>query len=109
MNYLTPAEAVRLVKSGDTIVVQGSTSIPMVLLRALTERANELRGVTVLSGFGVHPEEAPYAKRELMDSFRAVNIFVPNNLRRAMREGVADTIHVSWVRCHFSFVVDKCL
>ena len=92
MNYLTPAEAVRLVKSGDTIVVQGSTSIPMVLLRALTERANELRGVTVLSGFGVHPEEAPYAKRELMDSFRAVNIFVPNNLRRAMREGVADTI-----------------
>ena len=92
MNYLTPAEAVRLVKSGDTIVVQGSTSIPMVLLRALTERASELRGVTVLSGFGVHPEEAPYAKRELIDSFIAVNIFVPNNLRRAMREGVADTI-----------------
>ena len=92
LNYLSPAEAVRLVKSGDTIVVQGSTSIPMVLLRALTERASELRDVKVISGFGVHPEEAPYAKRELMDSFRALNIFVPNNLRRAMREGVADTI-----------------
>ena len=90
--YLTPAEAVKLVKSGDTIVVQGSTSIPMVLLRALTDRAPELRDVKVISGFGVHPEDAPYAKRELMDSFRALNIFVPNNLRRAMREGVADTI-----------------
>ena len=92
MKYLTPAQAVQLVKSGDTIVVQGSTSIPMVLLRALTARAAELRDVKIISGFGVHPEEAPYAKRELIDSFRALNIFVPNNLRRAMKEGVADTI-----------------
>ena len=92
MQYLSPIEAVGLVKSGDTIVVQGSTSIPMVLLRALTERAGELRDVKVISGFGIHPEEAPYAKKELMDSFRALNIFVPNNLRQAMREGVADTI-----------------
>ena len=92
MKYLTPAEAVQLVKSGDTIVVQGSTSIPMVLLRALTARAAELREVKIISGFGVHPEDAPYAKRELIDSFRALNIFVPNNLRRAMKEGVADTI-----------------
>lgn len=92
MTYLSPAEAVRLVKSNDTIVVQGSTSIPMVLLRALTERAHELRNVKVISGFGVHAEDAPYAKREWIDSFRALNIFVSNNMRRAMREGVADTI-----------------
>lgn len=92
MKYQSPEEAVRLVKSGDTIVVQGSTSIPMVLLKALTKRASELRDVKIISGFGVHPEEAPYAKEELMDSFRALNIFVPNNLRNAMRMGVADTI-----------------
>ena len=92
MKIISPSEAVGLVKSGDTIVVQGSTSIPMTLLRALTECANELRGVRLISGFGVHPEDAPYAKRELMDSFKAESIFVPNNLRRAMREGVADTI-----------------
>lgn len=90
--YVSPAEAVKHVKSGDTIVVQGSTSIPMVLLRALTERAGELRDVRLISGFGVHPEDAPYAKKEYIDSFRALSIFVPNNLRRAMKEGVADTI-----------------
>ena len=90
--YVSPAEAVGYVKSGDTIVVQGSTSIPMVLLRALTERASELRDVKLISGFGVHPEDAPYAKKEYIDSFRALSIFVPNNLRRAMKEGVADTI-----------------
>ena len=92
MKIISPSEAVRLVKSGDTIVVQGSTSIPMTLLRALTERASELRDVRLISGFGIHPEDAPYAKRELMDSFKAQSIFVPNNLRRAMKEGVADTI-----------------
>ncbi len=92
MKIISPSEAVHLVNSGDTIVVQGSTSIPMTLLRALTARAGELRDVRLISGFGVHPEDAPYAKRELMDSFKAQSIFVPNNLRRAMREGVADTI-----------------
>lgn len=91
-NYVSPAEAVKLVKSGDTIVVQGSTSIPTVLLKALTARAPELRDVKLISGFGVDPEDAPYAKKELIDSFRALSIFVPNNLRNAMREGVADTI-----------------
>ena len=92
VKYVSPAEAVSHVRSGDTIVVQGSTSIPTVLLNALTERAAELRDVKLISGFGVHPDDAPYAKRELMDSFRALSIFVPNTLRKAMREGVADTI-----------------
>lgn len=92
MQYMTPAEAVRLVRSGDTIVAQGSTSVPNVLFRALTERAAELRDVKIIVGFGVCPEDAPYAKPEYIDSFRALSIFVPNYLRRAMKEGVADTI-----------------
>lgn len=85
-------EAVSHVVSGETIVVQGSTSIPNVLLRALTRRASELRDVKIITGFGVDREDAPYARRELIDSFQALNIFVANNMRRAMREGVADTI-----------------
>ncbi|MBR1564559.1 MAG: acetyl-CoA hydrolase/transferase family protein [Paludibacteraceae bacterium] len=92
LKYVTAAEAVKLVKSGDTVVLQGSTSLPNVLIRALTSRASELRGVTIISGFGVDAEDAPYAKRELLDSFHAVSIFVPNILRNATREGVADTI-----------------
>ncbi len=92
IHYVSPEEAVSIIESGDTIVVQGSTSIPNVLLRALTKRAPELRDVKIISGFGVDKEDAPYAKRELIDSFYALNIFVPNNLRHAMKEGVADTI-----------------
>ena len=50
MQYMTPAEAVRLVRSGDTIVAQGSTSVPNVLFRALTERAAELRKILAETG-----------------------------------------------------------
>ena len=92
MKYVSPLEAVSLVRSGDTIVVQGSTAVPNVLLRALTERAPELRDVKIIVGFGICAEDAPYAKKEYIDSFRALSIFVPNYLRHAMREGVADTI-----------------
>ena len=92
LTYVSPEEAVSLVQSNETVVVQGSTSIPTVLLNALTAQADRLRNVTIISGFGVANEDAPYAQRELMDSFRAVTIFVPNNLRKATREGVADTI-----------------
>ncbi|MBQ7192487.1 MAG: acetyl-CoA hydrolase/transferase family protein [Paludibacteraceae bacterium] len=92
--YQTPQEAVQLVHSGDTIVIQGSTSVPMALLKALTQRAAELRDVKLISGFAIHPEGAPYAKKEYIDSFRALSIFVPNYLREAMREGTADTIPV---------------
>ncbi len=92
LHYVTPDEAVSLVQSNETIVVQGSTSIPTVLLNALTKQADRLRNVTIISGFGVGKEDAPYAKRELMDSFHAVTIFVPNILRKATQEGVADTI-----------------
>ncbi|MCQ2346198.1 MAG: 4-hydroxybutyrate CoA-transferase [Paludibacteraceae bacterium] len=96
MDYKTvsAAEAVKLVRSGDSIIVQGSTSVPMCLLKALTERAAELRDVKLVSGFAIHPEGAPYAKKEYMDSFRALSIFVPNYLRQAMRDGTADTIPV---------------
>ena len=94
IKFVTPAEAVRLVRSGDTVVVQGSTSVPMALLKAVTERAAELRDVKFISGFAIHPEGAPYAKKEYIDSFRALSIFVPNYLRQAMRDGTADTIPV---------------
>ena len=91
-NYTSPTQAVSLVQSGDTIVLQGSTSLPKTLIHALTERAPFLRNVTVICGFAVDTEDAPYAKPELADSFRALSIFVPNNLRNAMRNGSADTI-----------------
>lgn len=89
---MSAAEAVKLIQSGDSVYIQGSTSIPEVLVRAMTERAGELRGVKVYSAFAIGREDAPYAKRELMDSFETNSFFVANCVRKAIKEGVAQTI-----------------
>ncbi len=92
MKLVSAAEAVKLIKSGDSVFIQGSTSIPEVLVQAMTDRAPELRGVKVYSAFAIGRFDAPYAKAELRDSFEPLSFFVANNLRNAIKEGVAQTI-----------------
>ena len=92
MKLVSAAEAVKLIKSGDSVFIQGSTSIPEVLVQAMTDRASELRGVKVYTAFAIGRSDAPYAKAELRDSFEPLSFFVANNLRKAINEGVAQTI-----------------
>ncbi|MEG1622108.1 MAG: acetyl-CoA hydrolase/transferase C-terminal domain-containing protein [Alistipes sp.] len=91
-HYVPAEEAVQLIHSGDAVYIQGSTSIPEVLVKAMTQRAGELRGVKVYSAFAIGREDAPYAKAELIDSFESISFFVANNLRKAISTGVAQTI-----------------
>ena len=92
MKFVSAADAVKLIKSGDSVFIQGSTSIPEVLVKAMTDRAPELRDVKVYSAFAIGRFDAPYAKAELRDSFEPLTFFVANNLRNAIKEGVAQTI-----------------
>ncbi len=92
MNLVSAAEAVKLIKSGDSVYIQGSTSIPEVLVQAMTDRAEELRDVKVYTAFAIGRFDAPYAKAELRDSFEPLSFFVANNLRNAINSGVAQTI-----------------
>lgn len=92
IKYMSAADAAKLIKSGDSVFIQGSTSIPEVLVRAMTARADELRGVKVYSAFAIGREDAPYAKRELLDSFETNSFFVANCVRKAVKEGVGQVI-----------------
>ncbi len=92
MHFVSAAEAVIVIKSGDSVYIQGSTSVPEVLVQAMTDRAEELRGVKVYTAFAIGRCDAPYAKAELRDSFEPLSFFVANNLRKAINEGVAQTI-----------------
>lgn len=80
-------EAVRLIKSGDYVYIQGSTSIPEVLLEALARRGHELRDVTLYSGFAVAKGDAPYCRPEFKDSFLVNSFFVNNSNRKWISEG----------------------
>lgn len=91
-NFTTAAEAVRLIKSFDKIYIQGSTSVPNVLVEAMTARGDELRGVEIYAGFAVSRGDAPYLSESYADSFFANSFFVANNVRRGIAEGYGSTI-----------------
>ena len=92
MKYMTAAQAVQLINSGDSLYIQGSTSIPEVLSQALADRGNELRDVTVYAAFAVGRCEAPYCRPEYKEAFNVKSLFVANNIRRWLADGYGTTI-----------------
>lgn len=91
-NFTTAAEAVKLIESHSSIYIQGSTSIPEILVQAMTDRAAELTDVTVYTGFAVGRGDAPYCKPEYKDTFLVNSLFVANNIRRWLAQGYGQTI-----------------
>ncbi|MDE5880960.1 MAG: 4-hydroxybutyrate CoA-transferase [Muribaculaceae bacterium] len=87
MNYVSADEAVNLIRSGDHVYIQGSTSIPETLCVAMARRGNELRDVIIYSGFAVADRPAPYCKPEYKDSFIVNSFFVNNSNRHWIAEG----------------------
>lgn len=90
--YMTAEEAVKLIENGDHVFIQGSTSTPEVLCRALADRGNELRNVTLYSAFAVCKGEAPYCRKEYLNAFNVESFFVSNGVRRWIQEGYGSTI-----------------
>lgn len=86
-NYMSAAEAARLIHSGDHIYVQGSTSVPDVLLAAIADRASELRDLTFYTGFSVSPGPAPFCRPECEENYFVDSFFVSNNVRDWIERG----------------------
>ena len=84
-------DAAKLIKSGDHVFIQGSTSVPETLVDAMPRRGDELRGVVLYSGFSVSNREAPYCKPEYKDSFLVDTCFVSSNVRRWIADGYGAT------------------
>ena len=83
--YVTAAEAVQVVKSGDRVYVQAAAATPTILTKALTDRASELRNVEVCH---LHTEgNAPYANPELAESFHVNSFFIGANVRHTLKAG----------------------
>lgn len=92
MKYMSAADAVKLIDSGDSLYIQGSTSVPEVLSKALADRGHELKGVTVYAAFAVGRCEAPFCRPEYKESFIIKSLFVANNIRKWIAEGYGSTI-----------------
>lgn len=90
--YTTAAEAVKLIKSNDSVYIQGSVSIPEALAQAMADRGHELRGVKVYSAFAIGRCEAPYCKPEYKESFLVYSLFVSNSVRNWIAQGYGQAI-----------------
>ena len=92
MRFTTAAEAVKLICPHSSVYIQGSTSIPEVLVQAMTDRADELTDVKIYSGFAVGRADAPYCRPEYKDTFLVNSLFVANNIRRWLAAGYGQSI-----------------
>lgn len=90
--YVSADAAAALIKSGDHVFIQGSTSIPETLVAAMARRGGELRDVTVYVAFAIAKGEAPYCRPEFRESFLVDSFFVSNSVRRWIGEGYGSVI-----------------
>lgn len=81
-------QAVKHIKSGDTVYVHSNAAAPESLLDAMTNRAAELENVKVVHLLTL--SKAAYAQREYEKSFRVNALFIGGNVRSAVNEGRAD-------------------
>ena len=81
------AEAVRLVKDGERILVGGIAARPEGLVRALVDNAASFHGVKIMHGLSSGGED--YLKEEYKDNFIHETLFVSASTRKAVNEGCA--------------------
>lgn len=91
-NYTTADEAVSHIKSHQRVFIHSVSMAPPLLIEAMVKRAHELADVELVH---IHTEgEAPYTKPEYKNSFRTHAMFTGSNVRRSMREGLADYVPI---------------
>ncbi|MGV7106877.1 acetyl-CoA hydrolase/transferase family protein [Flavobacterium sp. U410] len=83
--YVSAAEALKVVQSGNRVYVQAAAATPTVLTKALADRASELRNVEVCH---LHTEgDAPYSNPDLAESFHVNSFFIGANVRHTIEAG----------------------
>ncbi len=88
----TAAEAVRVIRSGDCVYIHPGCSEPLQLVKAMVNRADELRKVKVIHI--LTKGMAEYVRPEMAGSFRHVALFSGANTRDAINEGRADFVPI---------------
>jgi len=94
IKFVTPQEAVKVVKSHDHVHLSSVASAPQILINALCERGDrkELQDVHI---HHLHTEgPAPYTEARYEGIFQHDAFFVGGNVRKAVQAGYADYIPV---------------
>ncbi len=88
----TADQAVKVIKSGDSVFMHMGCSEPEVLVQALMRRAPELRNVAMIHMRTLG--NAEYTRPEYEGIFHHTGYFLGSNVREAIREGRADYVPI---------------
>jgi acyl-CoA hydrolase len=94
INFVTPEEAVKVIKTGDRVHLSGVAVTPHVLIKPMVERGRrgEIKDVTIQH---IHIEgQVDYANPEFEGVFNSEQFFVAGNMRKQTQAGYADYIPV---------------
>jgi len=92
--WTTAEEAVKCIKSGDTVFLSGAASTPIQLAKAMTDhgKSSGLKDIVVCH---MHTEgEAPYTNDDCKGIFRSLSFFMAGNVRKAVAEGRSDCVPI---------------
>ncbi|MBT8387594.1 MAG: 4-hydroxybutyrate CoA-transferase, partial [Ignavibacteria bacterium] len=85
-------EAVKIIKSGDNLVIQPGCAVPSELVRAMVRRKDELEDITAYHILIVG--DLPYVKPGMEKHFKHKAFFIGANTRKAVNEGRAEFIPI---------------
>lgn len=91
-NYVSAAEAISLINSGDRIFFHGSACTPNYLIEELAQHAQRLRDVEIVSI--TVQGNVPIAQPEYKDSFYINSLFVSTPVREAVNSERGDFVPV---------------
>ncbi len=92
LNYVTAAEAVQNIQSGERVFLHSAAATPQLLVDAMTARGDELSAVELVS---IHTEgAAPYLDPRFEGVFHLNTFFVGANAREAVGNGMASYVPV---------------
>ncbi|WP_288427302.1 acetyl-CoA hydrolase/transferase C-terminal domain-containing protein [uncultured Spirosoma sp.] len=88
----TPEQAVSVVQSGNRVFIHSVAQTPHTLIRALIDRAPQLRDVELCH---IHTEGyLPYLEPQYQASFRPNSFFIGANMRKQLNAGIGDYVPV---------------
>ncbi len=85
---VSPEEAVKVIKSGDTVYLHANSAYPEILVNAMCERYKELQNVKITHLTTFH--KVPYVDPMYAGHFVHNALFTSGNVRKAVNEGRAD-------------------
>src|SRR4051812_36645104 len=89
---LRAEDCVKIINSGNKVFIHSGVSAPQKLIRAMVDRASELKGVNI---YQIHTEgDCSYARDEYKNNFTVNNFFNGANMRASLSDLTAHYIPI---------------